>query len=360
MSNNNKNIPNFVSGQIYVITCLVNNKQYVGQTMTHRYNSGRKKWYNRGYMFRFQEHVKEAYSEKSTQCWALNNAIKKYGEKNFKCELIHKCTVDEMDAYETKFIQQYNTFEDGYNLNKGGWGGALHDSVYDRISQTNHDKTDVDRDNYLKSLNKKITKINFSDKTIGFHCVIVDVYCGTEYVRWSFSNRDNNIFESFIRAYFLVYDYVQDDIIEISLGLIHYLVKYDGFNDLFSDFIPQVQQKTETNALNTSKLQTRLDRYKNLEIQHITLKLRKKCGNDVICVCIRTPAKNRELVSQFGGNGVSHQHALNMAEEFAHKLTSIERITMRPDLQAFIGVHNLTLKTNLQITRKPRNVFNQH
>lgn len=352
-------IPNFVTGEIYLLTSP-SGQQYVGQTMTHRWSSSRQKWYKKGYMFRFQEHVKEAYSENKTQCWALNNAIKKYGADKFKVELIHECSVAEMDQFEKEFIEKYNTFNDGYNLNEGGWGGALHDSVYERISKTNHDKTDTKRNILIESIKDRITKVHFSDSvTSGPHSVLMDVYYNDTSVTWTFMNRNNDIFDSFLRSYYLIFDYVPDEKMSMSLGLIHYLMKCDGFEEFFEDFLPKREVKSETTAINTSLLQTRINRYKNLEIQHITLKLRKKGDMTVICSCIRSPSKNREIVSQFGGKGVSHQYALSMAEEFSHSLTTPDKISIRPELMSFIELQQLTLKNQLTITRKPRNVFNQ-
>ena len=72
---------------IYLITNLLNGKQYIGQT-------------RRPVLRRFKEHC--SLKEKGT---VLNNAIKKYGIDNFKIEIVRKCNTDiELNFWETYFI----------------------------------------------------------------------------------------------------------------------------------------------------------------------------------------------------------------------------------------------------------------
>lgn len=88
---------------IYAIINKITGKTYVGQSI----NIER----------RIDEHKK---------CKGLRNnsyidsAIKKYGWKNFTCKILHKCTPDELDVEEQKFINIYSTFKQGYNLTPGG------------------------------------------------------------------------------------------------------------------------------------------------------------------------------------------------------------------------------------------------
>lgn len=110
-----------VVGEIYKITNTVTNKLYIGQTRSHRLNH--KKYRPFGYLGRFKDHIREAYSNKKNVCRYLNSSILKHGSDNFKCELIHTCKVDELDAYETVYISEYNAkFPNGYNLTDGGRG----------------------------------------------------------------------------------------------------------------------------------------------------------------------------------------------------------------------------------------------
>jgi hypothetical protein len=98
-----------VTGQIYLITNKVNGKQYVGQTMTHRYNHGKLKLF--GYLERFKEHCQ---SKKNT---LLAKSLRKYGVDKFTVELLCECDIAETDDEERKYISQYNTmYPDGLNM----------------------------------------------------------------------------------------------------------------------------------------------------------------------------------------------------------------------------------------------------
>ena len=87
---------------IYVITNLLNGKKYVGQT-------------TRTLEERFSEHkfCKDSY---------IGKAIRKYGEENFKAEVLEECsTLEELNEREKYWIAKLNTLvPNGYNLNGGG------------------------------------------------------------------------------------------------------------------------------------------------------------------------------------------------------------------------------------------------
>ena len=105
-------------GEIYKITCCVSNKCYIGQAL--KFVSGRCKWGARG---RFKSHLNGALSGNS-HCEALNNAILKYGVKNFSYEILHDdVPIDNMDRLEIECIAKYNTqIPNGYNISQGGSG----------------------------------------------------------------------------------------------------------------------------------------------------------------------------------------------------------------------------------------------
>ena len=109
-----------VIGHIYLIKNTLINKQYVGQTVSHRKN--RNKYRPFGYQGRFKDHISEALcNTKKKQCNYLNNAIRQYGKDAFTVELIIECTKNELDVMEELYIKQYNTlYPNGYNLTKGG------------------------------------------------------------------------------------------------------------------------------------------------------------------------------------------------------------------------------------------------
>jgi len=104
----NKNVkenPTIKIGRVYLITNLTNDKKYVGittKTIEHR----------------FKQHI---YS-RGMGLFPIARAIKKYGEKNFKIELLEECfniPQKSLLSRESFYIRKYNTLIDnnrGYNL----------------------------------------------------------------------------------------------------------------------------------------------------------------------------------------------------------------------------------------------------
>ena len=108
-----------VSGEIYKITNLINNKCYVGQTRSHRLNHNKYRPF--GHIGRFKDHINEANSNKKNTCKYLNSALIKYGVENFICELILTCKIEELDSFEIKYISEMSAkYPNGYNLTDGG------------------------------------------------------------------------------------------------------------------------------------------------------------------------------------------------------------------------------------------------
>ena len=101
-------------GDIYCITNITNNKQYIGQCVKF-YSNGRKN----GYKNRYKRHIREALNETSN-CVVLSKAIKKYGLNNFKIYPILSCLKTDLNYYENYYIIKYNTLSPhGYNLITG-------------------------------------------------------------------------------------------------------------------------------------------------------------------------------------------------------------------------------------------------
>ena len=120
------------SGEIYMITNKINNKKYVGQTVSYL-SSGRKY----GITGRWNHHISDAnnYVDKGRY---FCNAIRKYGKDNFNIEILLICNLEMMDYYEIKFIKLYNTLSpNGYNLEDGGSGPKrLHPDTIEKISKS--------------------------------------------------------------------------------------------------------------------------------------------------------------------------------------------------------------------------------
>lgn len=95
-------------GVIYKIENVVNGKVYIGQTrisFSKRRNS--------------HLHALRSNSHRNNY---LQNAWNKYGEKNFKFELVKYCEVDELNELEAQYISSYESLahQKGYNIESGG------------------------------------------------------------------------------------------------------------------------------------------------------------------------------------------------------------------------------------------------
>ena len=94
---------------IYVITNIINGKQYVGKTCNSIEN-------------RFAEHISDSKKRKLEKC-PLYSAINKYGSENFKIDLIELCDPNDASDREKYWIQKLNTYgTSGYNATVGGDG----------------------------------------------------------------------------------------------------------------------------------------------------------------------------------------------------------------------------------------------
>ena len=149
-------------GRIYLITNLINNKKYVGIT--------------KGTLERhFKHHISQSnkpYNKHRIMVVCL--AIKKYGKKNFKIELIEELVnVTEKDLLlkESYYIDKYNTFVDngcGYNMIKESDSKLIFsESTKKKISLARMGKwTGKDNPFYGKCHTKetrKMMKINHAD-----------------------------------------------------------------------------------------------------------------------------------------------------------------------------------------------------
>ena len=98
-------LKNKISG-IYYIKNIINNKCYIGQSIDVYTRMSRHKTDLKG--GRDSAH--------------LQNAYDKYGESNFKFEILLICNVDDLDFWEKYYIKVWNTNNEdfGYNIDGGG------------------------------------------------------------------------------------------------------------------------------------------------------------------------------------------------------------------------------------------------
>lgn len=92
-------------GIIYVIKNDINDKLYVGKTVTTLAN----RWL----------HHKDDYQKYD---WHLYRAMRKYGIEHFWIEKIEDCADEVINEREKYWIKELNTLEKGYNMTPGGDG----------------------------------------------------------------------------------------------------------------------------------------------------------------------------------------------------------------------------------------------
>lgn len=119
--------------KIYLITNLINNKQYVGQT-TGKLSK------------RISAHFRLNKS-------AISNSIHKYGKENFKIEVLEETEcLDTLNYLENYYIKQLNTMAPfGYNLHTGGNNHIASEQTRLKISKSKKGKPNSKLKNVKKS-----------------------------------------------------------------------------------------------------------------------------------------------------------------------------------------------------------------
>jgi len=137
---------------VYKITCLINNKNYIGFT---------KKTPEK----RLKEHFsRSAYNKCNNKFY---NAILKYGRINFKTETIFT-TLDKIEALakEIYYINFYNSFKKGYNSNEGGAEGKNHivSKKTRKLISLHHANFTGDKNPFFNKKHSNDTKIKIANR----------------------------------------------------------------------------------------------------------------------------------------------------------------------------------------------------
>lgn len=113
---------------IYLITNKKTGEQYVGQTKLNIYE-------------RWGRHILDAYRADrgvaNNQKSDFHKAIVKYTPEVFKVELLDECSEQEVNKKERFWIKELDTYNNGYNMTKGGQDYFKQDNPsYKRFNKT--------------------------------------------------------------------------------------------------------------------------------------------------------------------------------------------------------------------------------
>lgn len=127
---------------IYKIENLVNGKVYIGQSV----DIYRRIW----------EHSNELKNNNHYNKY-LQRAYNKYGEENFKFEIIEECEEDSLTEREQYWIDYYNGINsiDNYNFRDAGNKGKLSDITKQKLSELNLGKKHTEETKQKISLSNK-------------------------------------------------------------------------------------------------------------------------------------------------------------------------------------------------------------
>lgn len=168
---------NTYTGYIYKITNDINNKVYIGQTITTIAD-------------RWHGHMSSVLNEKRYKS-ALYNAMRKYGREKFHIKEISSFTkatkgelIDTLNIEEQKYIKYYQSLitQNGYNLEKGGNNK--------RVPGRKVHKYDLEL-NYICSYEscEEAGRQNNIDGCTIYSCCKHDYYTAGDYI-WSFDNEE--------------------------------------------------------------------------------------------------------------------------------------------------------------------------
>lgn len=105
-------------GVVYRIVCLVNGKKYHGQTINQQE--------------RWPHHLRA-----DSHCWALRNAVKKYGREKFVFGIVdYASSKGELDELEKTWVAT-SMYPVGYNLKEGGANGRPSEETRRKLSEAN-------------------------------------------------------------------------------------------------------------------------------------------------------------------------------------------------------------------------------
>lgn len=90
-----------------------------------------------------EERITEHWRSSSDDDRVIYRAIRKYGRDNFIITILEETTLENMYKQEIYWINYYDSFYNGYNMNEGGVGGGAPGEINGRAILKNEDVIDI-------------------------------------------------------------------------------------------------------------------------------------------------------------------------------------------------------------------------
>lgn len=178
---------------IYKITCLVNNRFYIGSAACTRGNSNKV-----GFKGRLNQHILKLNKNQHHNC-ILQNSWNKYGSDNFIFEILEYCNIEKSRELEQKYLDELQPFyPKGFNICKTSLGN--HNTLHkvrsykrDTTELNNHLRISVDQYDLEGNFIKNHLGITQASRNTGISRVSIYKCCRGIYARggnfiWKYTN----------------------------------------------------------------------------------------------------------------------------------------------------------------------------
>jgi len=125
---------------IYKITCIINNKFYIGSTKNIA-----DRWYRHLYDLKNNNHINIH----------LQRSFNKYGKSSFNFEIVENCDEDILLLREQYYLDMLKPYEFGFNIGKNAAGGD---------NLTHNPKKDEIIERIKKSVNEKLSNMTEEER----------------------------------------------------------------------------------------------------------------------------------------------------------------------------------------------------
>jgi len=317
-------------GIVYKITNSVNNKVYIGQTLSHFY-CVRDGWVMTGIKDRWKRHL----SQLNVRDSSFYNDIKEFGKENFDISIYKTVPIEEihtLNMAEFNAIVELDTAEpNGYNKVK--WVNSTCFTKYIFMVRLN-------LLNDIPTMNKNTTSKDRAIQKCVSQSSVLDFYAekDIEKVELRIINSHGNPDQIRMivklkneRNLYRTSWYIKDH----PAKLLKYVISIaETLKD--APFIdPRAKSIIDKNSLdiNVYKYQTRLDEASKFKFKNVSGMVTEYRDRGLMTyLIILSGDKSKNIRYSFGGKTVDIKDAYNQAEEFVNKLkelTTIETINLR-------------------------------